>query len=542
VRSETLVRVEEKLREAQETLDAIRNGEVDAVVVTGSHGSQVYSLAGAEQPYRVYVEQMQEGAVTISPDGLVLYCNQRLADMLGLPLERVISSKIISYLNRDAWKGISQVFDQGDGVAKYESTLRSSNGTELPVNLTANRLPIEDQEVMCLIVTDLTSQKEKAKLRLDKELAEKANATKDAFLAALSHELRTPLTPVLISATSLEGDKTLPEHTRREISMIRRNVELEARLIDDLLDLTSIARGKLELHTGPMDFHSAVKRAIEICRTDSDAKRQTINFRMEARRTRTEGDAVRIQQAVWNLMRNAVKFTPPAGSITVRILNAENGDIRLEIADTGIGFEEGVSERLFKAFEQGDRQITRQFGGLGLGLAITQSIVQAHGGSVRGESKGPGKGATFTLELPVLASVAAPAKKAQKTPSPAADDKGLRLLLVEDHLDTRKSLEFLLTRHKHEVKSAASAEEALALAQKNVFDLVISDLGLPDQSGIELMRQLRDQFGLKGIGVSGYGMEEDIAESHAAGFICHLIKPVSMDQLRQAIATVTEKE
>ena len=265
VRSDKLESVYEKLKEAQETLDAIRNGEVDAVVVSGSHGNQVYSLAGAEQPYRVYVEQMQEGAVTVSPEGLVLYCNQRLAEMLKLPLERVISSKITSYLNREAWEGISGLFHDGDGVVKREAGLLCSDGTQLPVNLTANRLPIEDREVMCLVVTDLTIQKESAELRLGKDLAEKANATKDAFLAALSHELRTPLTPVLMAAASLEADKTLPESARRELSMIRRNVELEARLIDDLLDLTRIARGKLELHVVPLDFHAVLQRAIEIC-------------------------------------------------------------------------------------------------------------------------------------------------------------------------------------------------------------------------------------------------------------------------------------
>jgi CheY-like chemotaxis protein len=200
-----------------------------------------------------------------------------------------------------------------------------------------------------------------------------------------------------------------------------------------------------------------------------------------------------------------------------------------------------LNARLFEAFEQGSRNITRQFGGLGLGLAITRSIIQSHGGTVHAESDGPGKGATFTLDLP-LRTVSADNSKRLRAPALDADTSGLRLLLVEDHSDTRRSMESLLARHKHWVKSAASAHEALELAANNEFDLVISDLGLPDLSGLELMKELRDRFGLRGIGVSGYGMETDIAESRAAGFTCHLIKPVSMDRLRQAIAEVERQK
>ena len=535
-RGERLSDLHQKLREAQETLDAIRNGEVDAVVVNGAHGKQVYSLTGAEQPYRVYVEQMQEGAVTVSPDGLVLYCNRRLAEMLNVPLEQAISSKMAKYLSDDAWKRIAKVFQNSSGVVKHETMLRCRDGSELPVHLTASRLPMEEKGLMCLVVTDLTAQKEEAKLRLAKELAEKANATKDAFLAALSHELRTPLTPVLMSAWAMETDEELPTRVRREISMIRRNIELEARLIDDLLDLTRIARGKLELQVGAMDFHSVLRQSIEICRPDSEAKELTVQLSLRAKQTRTEGDAIRLQQAIWNLLRNAVKFTPRGGSIMIRTSNDQQDHIVLEVQDTGIGFDAHTRNRLFEAFEQGNRSITQRFGGLGLGLAITQSIVESHGGSVRGESKGPGRGATFILQLPLRPASPDTGTWVPHSASPVAERIGLRLLLVEDHVDTRRSMEFLLARHRHVVKSAASAREALELAANNKLDLVISDLGLPDQNGLELMKQLRDRFGLKGIGVSGYGMEEDIAKSRAAGFVCHLTKPISMDRLRQAIA------
>jgi len=528
-------RLQSNLQEAQETLEAIRNGEVDAVVVHGPNGNQIYSLTSAEQPYRVYVEQMQEGAVTVSPDGLILYCNQRFADMMQVPLERVISSQISTYLGAGAWQTISGVFKQGN-VEKYDCELQRPAGGTLPVNLTASQLPVENQSVMCLVVTDLTSQKKHEEVRLARELAEKASLAKDDFLAALSHELRTPLTPVLITTNALEHNTTLPADVRESIQLIRRNVELEARLIDDLLDLTRIAHGKLELQLKRMDFHAIIHRALEICRPEFNAKSQKIILDLNARDHQGASDAVRVQQAVWNLVRNAAKFTPQNGTITIRTVNPSPGRIVVEIHDTGIGFESRTAEKLFQAFEQGGRHITRQFGGLGLGLAITRSIVEAHDGRIKAASDGLGKGATFTFEMPLHAGKFTPDESSLPAAGEHQRAAGKHILLVEDHEDTRTTLERLLRKNKHEVKAAATAREALKLAAENNFDLVISDIGLPDQSGLELMEQLRDQFGLKGIGLSGYGMETDIAKGRSAGFVRHLTKPIRFDRLSEAIA------
>ena len=540
ISEQKLRRLQERLREAQETLDAIRSGEVDAVVVHGTKGNQVYSLAGADQPYRVYVEQMQEGAVTVSNDGLVLYCNQRFADMVKQPLERVIGSKIHQYLTPAAWQKLATVFPDGGQVVKHESLLLRLDQNSIPINLTASRLPLEGQSVVCLVVTDLTAHQEQAKLRLAKEVAEKANEAKDSFLAALSHELRTPLTPVLMAATSLTQNPNLPVPVRKELAMIRRNVELEARLIDDLLDLTRVTRGKLEFYVGPINIHAVLHRALEICQADLDAKRQHLVLELNATRTATQGDAVRIQQVLWNLLRNAVKFTGEGGVITIRTRNASPNTITLAVQDTGVGFAPLLAAKLFQAFEQGGRDVTRQYGGLGLGLTISRSIVESHGGTIHGHSDGPGKGAIFTLELPLRAPRAlhpgAP-DRPEADPLPKTGP-GKRILLVEDHTDTRQSLETLLSKHKHEVKAVASARQALALAATHQFDLVVSDIGLPDHSGLELMAELRDRFGLKGIGLSGYGMEEDIARSRAAGFLYHLVKPIRFDRLEQLIATI----
>jgi PAS domain S-box-containing protein len=530
-------RLQESLREAQDTLDAIRNGEVDAVVVSGSHGKQVYSLAGAEQPYRVYVEQMQEGAVTVAEDGLILYSNQRFASMTGQPLERVISARIQNFIPETAWNRIREVFTTDEAV-KHECAIGEGAGN-LPVNLTASRLPVDGQAILCLVVTDLTSLLESKKLRQAKEGAEKANEAKDAFLAALSHELRTPLTPALMATMALENDATLPDAARQTLGMIRRNVELEARLIDDLLDLTRIARGKLELHLKPIDVHEVIRSALDICMPDLEQKRQHLTLDMQAGETAAMGDAVRLQQALWNVIRNAVKFTPDHGSIRIHTENdSETGNIAVSVSDTGAGFDAAAAPGLFKAFEQGSREITRRFGGLGLGLAISRSIVEAHGGWIDGRSAGSGKGATFVLELPARRRASRPGSRTGSRNPLAEDEGGLNILMVEDHKDTRTSMEHLLKRARHVVHSVESASQALAAAAGSTFDLVISDLGLPDMSGIDLMRRLRDEFGLQGIAVSGYGMDDDIQRSKEAGFLHHLTKPIRMDQLRRLLQEV----
>ena len=396
VSKEDLAQLQDRLREAQETLDAIRSGEVDAVVVNGAHGSQIYSLTSAEQPYRVYVERMQEGAVTVSAEGLVLYSNQRFADMVKSPLERVISSEARSHLPEAAWQTLAAVLTDSDDFAKYECLMHCSDGSTLPVHLTASRLPLQDEVVMCLVVTDLTVQKGHEELRLAKEVAERASRAKDSFLATLSHELRTPLTPALMSLITLEQDESLPEHVLTDLSMIRRNIELEARLIDDLLDVTRIAHGKLELHTAPVDLHVVLHRALETCRASLDAKHQHLELTLNAEHTRTEGDAIRLQQVLWNLIRNAVKFTARNGTISITTSNPGAKRFQLEVSDDGIGFEPQNASKLFQAFEQSGREITRQFGGLGLGLTISRSIVEAHQGEIHAHSEGLNQGATFT--------------------------------------------------------------------------------------------------------------------------------------------------
>jgi len=364
--------------------------------------------------------------------------------------------------------------------------------------------------------------------------AEAASKAKDHFLAALSHELRTPLTPVLLKVASLARSPELPETLRADLRMIQRNVELEAKLIDDLLDLTRVSRGKLTLHFEVTDVHALIEHVVAICSEDVESRRLRIDFEPGAAVHHVWADSARLQQVYWNLIKNAVKFTPEGGRIEVRTSNPEPGRILLSVIDPGIGIAAEELPRLFNAFEQGSSTITRTFGGLGLGLAICKALVDQHGGTLTGLSPGRGLGATFNVMLSTVATPEAQ-EVAGAVPEPAAQ-AGFRLLLVEDNEPTLEVMTALLELAGHDVKPAPNVRTARQLAESHPFDLVVSDLGLPDGNGFDLMKELRDRYGLKGIAVSGFGMEEDLRRSRDSGFLEHLVKPVDIDKLKAALA------
>ena len=370
--------------------------------------------------------------------------------------------------------------------------------------------------------------------------ARAANDAKDHFLATLSHELRTPLSPVLAVVSGLEEEAGLPAAVRDRLAMIRRNVELEARLIDDLLDLTRIARGKLELHPEITDVREIVEQALQACcAAEMASGRIRVSLDLEAPDHRIWADPPRLMQVFWNLFKNAVKFTPQGGALRVRSRRQAGpaGEwLTVEVEDSGIGIAPDVLPRLFQGFEQGSRTITRQFGGLGLGLAISKTIVDLHGGRLTAASDGQGRGARFTVDLPV-GELPAAMPATRPAPAAAAAPGSLRILLVEDHADTAEAMADLLDVRGHRVTLAANVTAALTAAEAagGGFDLVISDLGLPDGSGQDLMRELRRRWALPGIALSGYGMEEDLRRSREAGFALHLTKPVNLQALEDAI-------
>ena len=409
------------------------------------------------------------------------------------------------------------------------------------------------------------SKKNEEDLSRAKEMAEAANKAKDNFLAILSHELRTPLTPVLSTVAMLEGDEKVAPHILPELEMIRRNIEVEARLIDDLLDVTGIIRGKLKLSRQVVDVRSLLEHAMHnYCAGDAARKNLRVSMNMTASKTHAMADSSRITQVFWNLLQNACKFTAPGGAIDIRVYNefsetrpaeaaieeAEHPGTELvvEIQDTGIGISPENMPRIFNAFEQGERAKSRVFGGLGLGLAISRAIVEMHGGSIVAESEGKDKGAKLIIRLHTVQPTSSARGAIQRPPivSPTTTTtRQLRILLVEDHRDTAEQLTQLLKRAGHEVTCAGSIREARELiaarddsGSERYFSILISDLGLPDGSGNDLMRDLASHHPIPGIALSGYGMKDDIRDSMAAGFSRHMTKPVDWQELKTAIQKI----
>jgi PAS domain S-box-containing protein len=393
-------------------------------------------------------------------------------------------------------------------------------------------------------------------LREARDAAEAASRAKDNFMAALSHELRTPLTPVVMTLAAMEMNPDLPSGAREDVRTIRRNIELETRLIDDLLDVTRVAHDKLRLQPRPTHVHELIAVVVAICMPDLRARRLTLVRDLRAGHDLVTADPSRFQQVLWNLLKNAVKFTPEGGTVTVRTFN-DPGDgpgapsaasvgaagpaagvrapaLVLEVVDTGLGMDAEAVRRIFNPFEQADASVTRHFGGLGLGLTISKAIVELHGGSIRAASPGRDRGSTFTVRIPT----AVPSQRVldHAPAAPANADSGrLRLLVVEDHPETLRVLRRLLEIRGHTVATADTVAGACALLRQQAFDLLLSDIGLPDASGLDLMRLARDRYALPGVAMSGFGMDGDLRKSAEAGFSAHLIKPIDPRALEAAM-------
>jgi signal transduction histidine kinase/DNA-binding response OmpR family regulator len=371
-----------------------------------------------------------------------------------------------------------------------------------------------------------------------RETAEAANRAKDHFLAMLSHELRTPLSPVLHAAAYLHEQFDCPPPVRNSIEVIKRNVQLEARLIDDLLDVARIRSGKLRLIQQAVEVHSLVRQAIDICEQEIKSGRLRLNLNFRASRSWLFADPARIQQIFWNIIINAIRHTPPGGSITIQTANDPEGAfVKVSVIDTGSGIDPSRVDQIFDAFQQADQS---RVGGLGLGLAICKALTVAHGGSIKVYSQGLTFGSTFTISLPVVAATSLRAPE-ESQPATVETTGRLRLLLVEDHLDTAETLERLLVKQGYEVRLAASVSQALRAAEEFEYDLLISDIGLPDGTGMDLVQhlaRLRPDRAVPAVALSGFCTQQDIEHSKAAGFSDHLTKPIDFRVLNQTLKRI----
>ena len=381
----------------------------------------------------------------------------------------------------------------------------------------------------------LARQHAESALRQAKEQAEAASRAKDRFLAVLSHELRTPLSPVLLLLSAMQNDPELPQRLRDDVLTVLRNVQLETKLIDDLLDLSRVITGKLRLDRASTDVHALLQHVCDSSAAEFAAKSISLQLELRAPQHRVEADSARLQQVIWNLLRNALKFTEPGGRVAVSTSNPHPGELRIAVSDSGVGIRPEALPKIFDAFEQGDPVVTQRFGGLGLGLAISKAVIEMHQGVISAASPGPGQGSVFTVELPAQ-QAPAPIHKKYSPPAAASDGKPpIRVLLVEDHVDTARALSRLLSVTGYSVGMAGTVASALKLAAAEPFDVMVSDIGLPDATGFELMRRVRDEFGLKGIALTGFGQDDDLARSREAGFSDHVVKPVDIARLDTAI-------
>jgi PAS domain S-box-containing protein len=498
--------------------------------------------SAAEALLAAIVQSSDDAIISKSLDGIITSWNDSAQRLFGYTSAEVIGRSISILFPPDRLEEEPKIIERlkrGERVDHFETIRVRKDGRQLAISLTISPLKDATGRVVgaSKVARDITELKRvRAELREAKEIAEAANQSKDRFLAALSHELRTPLNPVLMTVAAMDMNPELAPAFRDDVAMIRRNVELEVKLIDDLLDLSRVIAGKLTLNMVTVEVNEAVNHVCTTCRPFILEKAIRLRCNVPDASPYVKADPTRLQQVLWNLLRNAAKFTPERGEIDVNVSTNDEGRVRIQIRDTGIGIAPDVMPRVFDAFEQGDANVTRQFGGMGLGLAISKTLTEMHHGTISVESAGQDRGSTFTLELPLASapkhSHAAPAKQEREK------ENGLRVLFVDDHADTTLVMSKLLSRYGHKVRTAACAADALELAGKEQFDVIVSDIGLPDATGYELMQQIKSRHSMKGIAMSGYGLEEDLRKSREAGFSHHVVKPANVDQLEQAIRRI----
>jgi len=501
------------------------------------------TLKQTEEQFHILVDSVEEYAIyMLDPAGNVLTWNSGAENIKQYTSEEIIGKNFACfYTAEDVAAGKPQrnlreaarrghIRDYGPRVRKDGSVFQAE------IVLTALRDGSGNIRGFSKVTRDVTDQVHSREVEAEKIAAEKASKAKDDFLAALSHELRTPLTPALAAANYLAGNSSkVPSEFLEDLEIIKRNVRLQARLIDDLLDLTRITRGKLQLHLEFVDANAVVRDAIEIANSAILSKQLRVSTELDAEKHHIRADSIRLQQIFWNLINNAVKFTPPGGQIALRTYNDSAGHFRFEITDNGIGIERERLVSIFTPFEQADPSVGRQFGGLGLGLAISKHLIDLHHGTIEAESRGRSFGTTFRITLDTLPEGVT--EFSTDAVSSKHASRRLRILLVEDHRDTRHALSRLLTHFGHQTSVADSTRRALEVMASQRFDLVLCDIGLPDGTGYDVVSKAKAKGPIKAVAITGFGTDEDLRRSREAGFDFHLIKPVDFQELR----TVLEK-
>jgi PAS domain S-box-containing protein len=530
-------------------------GYIGSVIDISDRKHAEEALMRSEERYRTLFESMEDGFCIIqllfdenntAIDYRFLEINPAFEQQTGLQQAEGKTARQLLPTLEDHW------FEIYGKVAITGEPIRFENGSDVMkrwFDVYAFRIEEPESRKVALLFKDISHQKAIAAQReqlLQQEQAaraeaESANRIKDEFLAVLSHELRSPLNPILGWTKLLQTRKFDQPRMAEALAIIERNAKLQTQLIDDLLDVAKILRGKLSMHPTPIDLRLVIEAAIDTVKTAAIAKSIVLHPVLSPT-GRVSGDSTRLQQIVWNLLSNAIKFTPHGGQVTIWLEPVDN-QAQIIVSDTGKGINPDFLPHLFESFRQEDTSTTRQFGGLGLGLAIVRSLVEAHGGTISADSPGEGQGATFIVRFPLL-EVASEQQPPDHSPTQDPDLKGIRILAVDDEPDARDLLAMLLTLYGAEaILIVASATEVLTNFESFQPDILISDIGMPEMDGYTLIQQIRALPPEKGgqvpaIALTAYAREEDYQRAIDSGYQQHVTKPLDPEQLVQVLVTL----
>jgi PAS domain S-box-containing protein len=498
------------------------------------------------------VSSSDDAIVSKTLDGIITSWNPAAERMFGWPAAEAIGEPITIIIPEDRLDEEATVLAclrRGETIDHYESVRRRKDGVLIPVSLTVS--PIRDPRGAVIgaskIARDITERKRVeddraralAREQAARTEAERASQVKDEFLATLSHELRTPLTAIMGWVRMLRQGTLDEGAADRALEIVDRNTQALTRLVEDILDISSITMGRFRLESVPVDLAAVVRAAIDSVRHAATAKHIRLDISVEATIRPVLGDAGRLQQVVWNLVANAVKFTPDKGHIEVTLASV-GSYAELRVRDNGQGITPEFAPRLFERFTQYDATPTRQHGGLGMGLAIVRHLVELHGGTVGAESPGPGRGATFIVRLPqVLADAGSPGGRSDPAPPVLG---GIRVLTVEDEPDTRELIAAVLRQAGADVVVAASVDEALGALATSRPDIVLCDIAMPGRDGYDLVREAKRRPGplakVPFVALTAHVQEHERRRSLAEGFSVHVPKPVDPAQLVEVVRRV----
>lgn len=502
------------------------------------------------------VESSDDAIISKTLEGIITSWNSAASRLFGYTPEEIIGKPILQLIPPELHHEEAEIIRRlrrGERIEHYETTRVTREGQQIRVMLTVS--PVRDSSGRVVGASKIARNISERERLLESERAARSQAerlsrVKDEFLATLSHELRTPLNAILGWSALLRQQAISGEERKRGLETIGRNARSQAQIINDLLDMSRIVSGKLHLDVQPIYLQDVITAAIETIRPSADARQIRLHSLLDSTIGRTRGDPNRLQQVLWNLLTNAVKFTPQGGRIQV-VLERVSSHVEITVADSGIGIKSEFLPYVFDRFRQADASTTRRFGGLGLGLSIVRNLVEMHGGTVSVRSAGENEGTTFTIALPLLAVDTEPSRRRRTSRAdevsledielPTLD--GATVLIVDDEADTRLLVQRILEDRGARVLTAASATEGLTLIAREKVDLMVSDIGMPGMDGYQLIEQVRTLDGrrsgpLPAIAVTAYARPEDRQRSLLAGYQTHIPKPLEARELIAAIASL----